>query len=332
MLVTTRKAARLTARQRATVRNRGAKARNPEQRRQWEIAARSEPRFVRAFQTLMRSLFTEEMARDLRRALARDGVTVESALAAIPFFDPDDPETFAIWERFSASLQRAYTAAVTDAFETEARARGWSLPTVVTKIRAPGAKFPGVPVNPSALQYIQSRSLARAVDLSDDVRDTMRAILTDGFAAGIHPNAMVAEIKATIGLTKSQRARVKARAAAMRAAEFEQLLIDESEEEFSDQLRTQRAKAIARTESLDAQSHGREEAWNVARDEGLMPDNTQERWVATADARTSEICEELDGQTVPLGESFESTIVGSVRRPPAHPNCRSTKVLVFPEE
>lgn len=41
------------------------------------------------------------------------------------------------------------------------------------------------------------------------------------------------------------------------------------------------------------------------------------RWVSTLDSRTSETCQELDGEVFPIGEG---------PMPPAHPNCRSTTV------
>lgn len=44
------------------------------------------------------------------------------------------------------------------------------------------------------------------------------------------------------------------------------------------------------------------------------------RWVSTLDSRTSEECQELDGQVFALGEG---------PLPPAHPNCRSTTVAVL---
>lgn len=44
------------------------------------------------------------------------------------------------------------------------------------------------------------------------------------------------------------------------------------------------------------------------------------QWVSTLDDRTSEICQDLDGQIFPIDEG---------PMPPAHPNCRSTTVAVL---
>ena len=98
-------------------------------------------------------------------------------------------------------------------------------------------------------------------------------------------------------------------------------------------LRRQRARTIARTEANDAISRGLTESWKRAADAGLSPPGTKKRWVAMAgDDRISEICEDLDGQEVGLNENFSSGAGEGFtgEGPPAHPNCRSTMVLVFP--
>lgn len=47
----------------------------------------------------------------------------------------------------------------------------------------------------------------------------------------------------------------------------------------------------------------------------------EERWVATLDARTSDICQALDGRVFPINEGIH---------PPAHPNCRSARMPIVP--
>jgi SPP1 gp7 family putative phage head morphogenesis protein len=159
------------------------------------------------------------------------------------------------------------------------------------------------------------------------MRQTVSDILTDGYEQALHPNEIVSEIEQTVGLTPGQRARVKQRADKMREDGWNREAIREEREQFADQLRRQRAEAIARTETLDAQTEALKDSWRTAQDEGLMPPGTKKRWVSTMDERTSEICEELDGVEVGVDEQFPGGIDG----PPAHPNCRSTMTLVFPE-
>jgi SPP1 gp7 family putative phage head morphogenesis protein len=47
----------------------------------------------------------------------------------------------------------------------------------------------------------------------------------------------------------------------------------------------------------------------------------EERWVSTLDARTSDICQSLDGRVFPINQGIH---------PPAHPNCRSARMPIVP--
>jgi SPP1 gp7 family putative phage head morphogenesis protein len=83
-----------------------------------------------------------------------------------------------------------------------------------------------------------------------------------------------------------------------------------------------RAEAIARTETTRLANTGRVEAYKSA---GV----TKLKWSAVLDDRTSDICQELDGQIIDLtkgevfeGEDFQGT------SPPAHVNCRSSVIAV----
>lgn len=322
------KAASLTPSQRATVRERGDRARNKEQKEQWEIAARNEPLFQKSFRDLMQELFTPKMAADVSKALGKSNATVESVLKVVPFFNVKDPSTFPIWNAFAVRLQNSYSSAVLESSLAESKRQGFKRKT--KKAKVPKPVLPTLPVNPQSVKFIRERSLTRAVEMSNNMRETVAEILGDAFEEGLSPSAIVAEIKDTVGLTKKMRARVKARATKMKEEGFTQTQIKTAREKFSNQLRTQRAETIARTETLDAQTQGIKDAWQTAQDDGLMPKGTKKKWVATNDDRLSDICEELDNQEVPIDDQFDSSIVGPVDRPPAHPNCRSTMVLIFP--
>ena len=78
-----------------------------------------------------------------------------------------------------------------------------------------------------------------------------------------------------------------------------------------------RASMIARTEYNRAQNQGHLDG---ARQSGLT---LKKKWDAHLDKRTSTVCRDLDGQTIPLDSKFKWK--GEVfDAPPAHPNCRST--------
>lgn len=311
------------------------KPRTQEQRTQWKQSERMEPLFRRAYYALVHNLITGDMEKQVSAAVRMPNATPETMLSTMPFFNPDDPATFVIWNRFAEKLQTAYKEIIALTARTEIRRRGWGkqlkLDTIVQKAKTKVPPIiPSIPVNPAAAEFIRTRSLRLARELSSQTRQVVSDILADAFEEAIHPDGIVRQIKASVGLTRHMQDMVKRRVAAMQQGGFKQAAIDKERDKYTNQLRTRRAKAIARTETLDAQTVGLKDTWRKAQDEGLVPPNATKVWDSVIDERVSDICLELDGQEVGINEQFQSDIVGPLDRPPAHPNCRSTMRLRFP--
>ena len=286
--------------------------------------AAHEQKFTRAFNALLRELVTPEMLRTIERAI-RANDSVDAAIAQIPYFDPDDPKTFAIWEGFALKIERVYTEVIDDAIQNENRKRGWKIPTLK-------AEEPVLPVNAGAAHFVKVKSLTRVVDMSAKEAARVRSILVAGLEAGAHVTGMVDEIAATVGLTEIQTARLarkvqEARDLGMSASQAKQFRVAEATK-----IRMQRARAISRTETNDALARGLQDSWRQASDAGLMQPGAKKQWAAMPydEKRSSDVCQELDGQEVGINEMFTSS-EGSFEGPPAHPNCRSTLLLIFPE-
>lgn len=283
------------------------------------IVANHEQKFTRAFTALLRDLITPEMLKTIRLAI-REGATVESILDDIPFFNPDDPKTFAIWQGFAHRMERTYTLVVDEAIQNENRKRGWKIETL--KLEPPV-----MPVNPSASQFVRAQALLRVVDISNKERQRLRAILTANMETGFlisRPSAVVDEIFDTVGLTAHQWERVNrkvsaAREAGMSASGLRELLL-----QVTDKVRIQRARTIARTETNDALSQGLTESWRLAGERGLTPPGTKKQWAAIPfdPNRSSNICRDLNGQEVGINENFSSAVRPGFTGagPPAHPN------------
>lgn len=110
----------------------------------------------------------------------------------------------------------------------------------------------------------------------------------------------------------------------------EQLTVDELAAEIESVIGDEaRAESIARTETMRASNAGQQEAWSQATKAGLLIGDEQQEWVVTPDDRLCPVCEDLDGQTVGLDESFETKDGDRVDGPPAHPNCRCALGLVL---
>lgn len=100
--------------------------------------------------------------------------------------------------------------------------------------------------------------------------------------------------------------------------------------EFED-MKKDRAERIARTEITRASNTASEMAY---KDGGVEV----KEWLAELDWRTSDICQNLNGTKVAIGDNFANkgdSVAGAVLdyedvwAPPAHPNCRSTLIPVL---
>ena len=291
------------------------------------IVANNEKKFSHAFRKVLRELLTPSMLRTIARAI-RENDTVETMLDAMPFFDPEAPETVEIWEGFAVKTEKTYALVIEESAKNEFVARGW--PTKVLK-----AELPEIPVNPSVPDFIRLNALTRVVDMSNKERERIREILTAGLESGAHVTAMVREIEDTVGLTAFQSSQLRRRIDAAVAEGASRTTARKLMIDGAARVRSQRARAIARTETNAAMAFGLQDSWRQASDAGLMPTQTKKQWAAMPfeEGRSSEICQDLDGQEVGVEENFSSSVEPgfSGSGPPAHVNCRSTVILVFPK-
>lgn len=97
--------------------------------------------------------------------------------------------------------------------------------------------------------------------------------------------------------------------------------------DYGDRLRRQRARMIARTEDAVAGNKGREAAWRLGRDLGLLDPRARRVWRTTLDERTCPVCSALDGVSVGLDESWTSSGRAVASPGEVHPHCRCEQDL-----
>lgn len=309
--------------------------RNAEQDDAWEIANRAQPRFAREFNRTIRSVVDEQSRRRLLEAL-RAG-DINRAVDAYPWLNSGDEASEAIWGAYLAGLQRVYSdtlaegataalGAVRAPFEVVSKAIGLTPKGGGTReIGGLAREFSPIPFSE---RWVDSRSVELVTNVSNSQRSALRNLILDMTREGRRPEEMLPQIERIVGLTERDASAVLNR---------ENLLIEQGVpkekrtqllDRFSRKLLRRRAENIARTELIEAQSQGISDAWRVAREQGFIPDTAEEEWIASFGERTCRICEGLNGQRVPVGEPFESDIIGLIDRPPAHPSCRCTRILV----
>lgn len=303
---------------------------NVEQRDAYRIAAKHEDKFARAFMALTRGLLTPEIEQKLLKEL-REG-TPEQAVNTIPWFNPAVPETKKLWERLAEKMQAAYGDVITETGQAEYKREKIPLKFDVTKQK----QIPVVPINPFSLEWIQSHSSELIAQVSDSVKQTVRNVILRGFSRGVRAEAILPDIRRSIGLLQREEIAVQNRLNLMLGEGVPFDKATARADRYAEQLHRKRAERIARTETISAQSRGRRDAWQVAVEQGQLPTTIVREWsAATGSPITCEVCSELHGQQAKIGESYYSEVLGRPVEGPgmeAHPQCRCTEILRRVEE
>lgn len=224
-------------------------------------------------------------------------------------------------DRFVDALGSTYLAAANDELaRVGARMKLELYEKARKKIVRSKNRFTGVPHSD---EMIRKRAAELVVQVSRAQKQAIRETLIERYNNDRKPEAMVRSLKQIVGLDPP-------RARALRNYE-NQLRKDEARdvtgkvERYREKLLQNRAETIARTESVAVENMARVEAWGVAADAGEIPIDAEQEWVTSVEPCVH--CIALDGQRVPVGESFASEKFGQVAAPPLHPNCYCTLVL-----
>ena len=308
----------------------GTDADTKEKRDIFALQAKHEKAFADSFLMVIRELVDSKMKRIIRAALKKP--TKAAALRAIPFFRAGSEETFGIWMDHSKKLALAYSDVIEDIASRERKKHGWKSKVETFKADVK-VNVPTIPINPTSVDWIRNRSLERVVGLSNDEQGRVRAILAENFEEGGRLEDIVDEIASTVGLTDTQWARLNDKLAIAEEAGASDSFLTSLHDREVKRIQLQRAKAIARTEITEAHTQGLLDTWRTAEEENELEEGAEKEWVSFEDSRTSQVCMDLDGQTVPINEQFTWTKTGQTfDGPPSHPNCRSTLVLNFPDD
>lgn len=197
-----------------------------------------------------------------------------------------------------------------------------------------------------ALRYIQSHAGTLIREVGEQTRQGIVELIDYEFRQGRAPLPTARRIREHIGLTAYQERIAQNYEQTLRAAirgeatwadvnayrlnpiqgpgGLQEGRVEAAVKRYRERLIAFRAETIARTETLTAAHEGQAEAWRQLEERGALPATARREWLTAEDERVCPICGPLDGQTAPLGRSYP----GGYDRPPAHPNCRCTEVLV----
>jgi SPP1 gp7 family putative phage head morphogenesis protein len=185
------------------------------------------------------------------------------------------------------------------------------------------------PLRPAMTKWVREHTATLVKQISETSRAALRATLADGINRGRHPTQLAKDLKRNLGLTERQGSAVSRYWASLEAKGLPYAKIEARAQKYAERLLKQRAKTIARTESIAAVSQGRAQLWQQLQEDGVFPEGTVQEWLTANDDRVSEeICAPMHGQRRPVGEPFTTGEGQDIDAPPAHPNCRCTVVLV----
>lgn len=175
--------------------------------------------------------------------------------------------------------------------------------------------------------WARSRAASLVTAITAETRAALRAIVTGAVHRGASPALTASLLEAAVGLNRRQAAALARYQQALVDAKTPVTRLDRLVRRYGARLLRQRARAIARTETLFAANRGRQAVWLRDAQQGLIdPDRWEQEWVAIvpSDGRTCPTCDELDGMRAPIGVPFPAP---GGDGPPQHTNCRCTVVL-----
>lgn len=305
----------------------------------YRIAAKHEARFSRAFLKAMRELLEDKPPKAFREAWKQKSIIgMESA---IPLFIEGSTDQLVVWQRFQNNLKSAYTDVIFESgkaatkilnknFKTQL---GFSLDDGKQEIveKAKKKVVFTVPVNPYAIEWVESHSLELIRSgLTPGQRDVVRSVIEDGFSRGLRAGELYEDIRDNIGLTNRDYKAVQRRRLLHEETGLPPEEVDRLTEKYRQEKLSARANLIARTETIQAQAAGRQQAWQIAQESGQLPD-VRRQWISAPASpnpdRPCEICTDLDGKQAKIGEPYES-IEGPIDGPTAHPGCVPADCLV----
>lgn len=191
--------------------------------------------------------------------------------------------------------------------------------------------------NPRTQNYL-ARNAARLVTrIRQETMLAIRRITTDAHARGLNvgqqADKIATQLKRDIGLNQRQAGALGKYQAGLEERELGQAQITRQVGEYRDRLIDQRARLIARHETMSASNSGQQEVWTQATEQGLLDPTQKRKWITQPGLNSQNpcpICREMHGQVRGLNEEFVSPYDNSAAiQPPIHIGCECVAVLHF---
>jgi SPP1 gp7 family putative phage head morphogenesis protein len=186
--------------------------------------------------------------------------------------------------------------------------------------------------HPRAVDTVRRMSNELNGLMTNSVKEVMGDLLAEGIEGNMGRTELRRMIGQRIGLTPYLQNAVNNYQDGLLAAGRKKRDAMRMAGEYADRLTRYRAEVVSRTEISRAMSLGQWEYWQQAKDNGVIPFDSQRVWITAEDERTCPVCAPMDGEVAAMDGGWE-TANGFVEYPSqTHPQCRCTTGLVFPDE
>lgn len=175
-------------------------------------------------------------------------------------------------------------------------------------------------INPEAVEWLRTEAAALIKNFGTSSMAAIRKLIDDSFAAGLTPRDLARMIyESGIGLDDRRlNALERFRQALAKDPNVSAAKVEKLTKEYGERLARERARIIAGHETRTAKGAGNRELWRQAKERGLLDDRAEERWDTTGQENVCPECDDLDGETIPVGGTFSNGSVGT----PAHVACQ----------
>lgn len=231
------------------------------------------------------------------------------------------------WELGEAALEQVIPQAIRSAFE----AAGYEARAALRRDLGDAAASTSIRfdlLNPEAVAWIRDNAAALIRDFGDSSMQAIRAYITEAYQRGDTPGELAATIRDSgIGLDQRRlRALGNFRDGLMSEARTRNQRARASDmvRAYAARLLRDRARLIARTETLRAAAEGNRELWRQAKERGLLGEDAVVQWRTTGQENVCPECDAMDEETVPVGGTFSAGVPG----PPLHPACSCVAILL----
>lgn len=262
---------------------------------------------TRRFLLLLRTQILKRLPAAGKSGMARKGWTDK-------LIDADEILALGI-EIFKPELLRTMTAGGVKTFKTRIKKQDDTpklkpAPAAATAAAAAVAKPVRFdPIGIEAIAWVEKRSAALVVEITDKTMEAIRALVKEGVNAGISMPKLARQIRPLVGLIESHALAVQKLQLQMLAEGIPADTVQKAVNKYARKLHNWRTNTIARTETGESLLRGQTLAYEQMGIKQLQ---------RIEDPDTDDDCMEINGTILPIAEAREIGLI--------HPNCEGTWV------